>query len=63
MESTATCPRCGKELAHPMLFRCISCFTQYCVGCDESQEGRNCPQCGQTGRMVLDQRTPEQKKA
>lgn len=54
-ERTITCPRCGKELAHPVLYRCISCFAQYCVACEGSESGIRCPKCGQTGRMVLDQ--------
>jgi hypothetical protein len=54
-ERKGTCPRCGKEIPHPVLYRCISCFTQYCVQCEGSEEGRRCPQCTQSGRMVLDQ--------
>ncbi len=50
-----TCPRCGKELAHAVLYRCISCFAVYCVECEGSESGRRCPKCGQSGRMVLDQ--------
>ena len=50
-----TCPSCGQEIPHPVLFRCISCFATYCVTCDGSESGARCPKCGQSGRMVLDQ--------
>lgn len=55
-EEKLTCKSCGKELANPMMYRCISCFAQYCDHCDGSEHGVRCPKCGQTGRMVLDQR-------
>ena len=57
MENTkVTCPCCGKELPHPVMYRCISCFATYCVSCEGSQSGVRCPKCGQSGRMVLDQK-------
>jgi hypothetical protein len=31
---------------------------RYCVHCDGSESGVRCPKCGQSGRMVLDQRKP-----
>lgn len=55
-EQKGTCPSCGKETPHPVLYRCISCHGVYCVRCDGSESGVRCPKCGQSGRMVLDQR-------
>ena len=54
-ECKKTCPSCGKEMSHAVLYRCISCFAVYCVECKDSQSGIRCPKCGQSGRMVLDQ--------
>ena len=54
-EQKKTCPACGKEIPHPVLYRCISCHVQYCVMCEGSESGIKCPKCGQRGRMVLDQ--------
>lgn len=50
-----TCPSCGKELPHPVLYRCISCSVKYCIKCEGSQSGIRCPKCGQYERKVLDQ--------
>ena len=52
-----TCPRCGKEIPNKVVYRCVRCFKTYCMACDESKEGKNCPNCGMSARMVLDQET------
>ncbi len=54
-EMKVTCPGCGKDVPNKVLYRCIRCFSVFCVVCDKSQEGKNCPKCGMNGRMVLDQ--------
>jgi hypothetical protein len=53
-EQKEKCPICGKDIPHPVLYRCISCHVRYCVRCDGSESGVRCPKCGQSGRIVLD---------
>ncbi len=57
------CPRCGKEILNNVLYQCARCFKKYCATCDDSQSGKNCPNCGLTARLVLDQGTPKKAAA
>lgn len=57
------CPRCGKEIPNNVLYRCVRSFTVYCKACEGSDSGKNCPKCGMSARMVLDQGNSNKKSA
>ncbi len=52
------CPRCEAEIANSVLYKCVRCFTVYCKECHESNEGKVCPQCRMSQRLIL---APEKK--
>lgn len=54
-EQKGLCPRCGKEIPNHVIYQCARCFSKYCVVCDDSHSGKNCPSCGMSARLVLDQ--------
>lgn len=54
-QSKNVCPRCGKDISPPVLYQCVRCFAKYCLQCEGTQSGKNCPGCGMGSRMVLDQ--------
>lgn len=55
------CPRCGKKIPNHVVYQCARCFKKYCVACDDSNSGKNCPGCGISARIVLDQSTPKKE--
>ncbi|GAU77650.1 hypothetical protein [Fusibacter sp. 3D3] len=59
--NTNKCQRCGNEILNQVLYKCVRCFTAYCISCEDSNEGRCCPKCGMGARMILDQ-TPSKKE-
>ena len=56
------CKRCGQTVENGVTYKCVRCFTEYCVRCENSQEGRVCPKCGVSPRMVLDAAEPGARK-
>ena len=48
------CPRCDNPDLKGVSYKCYLCFTEYCVVCPGSKEGKVCPKCGQAGRIVID---------
>lgn len=50
-----TCPNCKKEVPNNVIYKCVRCFTEYCVACDDTREGRVCPKCGMSARIVIGQ--------
>lgn len=47
------CPHCksdasdiGWGASYFDIFRCSSCNEEYCCKCDDSNNGRKCPECG-----------------
>ena len=52
-EQKELCPRCNQEPPNHVLYRCARCFKVYCDLCDDSNTGKNCPNCGMFARMVL----------
>jgi len=55
MTEQATCPNCKKPIPNNVIYKCVRCFTEYCVGCDNTREGRVCPKCGMSARLILGQ--------
>ncbi|MBS7528429.1 MAG: Double zinc ribbon [Clostridiales bacterium] len=50
------CPNCGKEIANGVIYKCVRCFTEYCVECDNTRGGKSCPKCGMGPRLILNQK-------
>ncbi|WP_378954058.1 hypothetical protein [Pelosinus sp. sgz500959] len=48
-----TCPRCTTELIDIPLYKCVRCFSVYCRACGDTSEGRFCPQCRMSQRMII----------
>lgn len=48
-----SCPTCGKSVENNVLYKCVRCFTEYCITCDNSRDGRVCPKCGMGPRMIV----------
>jgi len=48
-----TCPRCRTELFDAPLYKCAGCFMVYCKECTDTSEGRFCPQCQRSQRMMI----------
>ncbi len=57
--SEAVCKRCVRKIENGVIYQCVRCFTEYCVRCEDSQEGRVCPKCGMGARLIL--QIPETK--
>ncbi len=47
------CPRCMAELIEIPLYKCVRCFSVYCKECEDTSEGRFCPQCKMSQRMII----------
>jgi hypothetical protein len=62
-QQNGKCPHCGKEIPDRVLYRCVRCFTAYCMACDDSGAGKTCPKCGISSRMILDQGISDKKTA
>ncbi len=55
-ENAKNCPNCNNEYPNNVLYKCVRCFTEYCSKCDNSNEGKVCPKCGMSARIVLDKK-------
>lgn len=53
-DQKSLCPNCGKEIPNQVLYKCVRCFTEYGVCCENTREGRVCPKCGMGARMIMD---------
>lgn len=49
----SVCPRCESELMDTPLYKCVRCFTVYCRECRDTSEGRFCPKCKMSQRMLI----------
>jgi len=53
-DSLSVCPNCGKPVTNGVLYKCVRCFTIYCIQCDHSKNGKSCPKCGMGPRIIID---------
>jgi hypothetical protein len=56
------CKQCGLEIENNVIYQCVRCFTEYCIRCEGSKEGKICPKCGMGARLIL-QPTLEGKRS
>ena len=47
------CSRCKADNGQQPLYQCVRCFTVYCRQCEDTDQGKRCPKCGMSQRMIL----------